>query len=93
MTGGTVRGFDPDRNGSHVDDRRGLTGEGWRTSSFSGGGGGACVQVAPVLADSGGAAGLAVRDSKNPTGGTLAFAPNAWASFLDAVRAGTVPTI
>jgi hypothetical protein len=34
----------------------------WRKSSFSGGNGGNCVEVAPSGA---------VRDSKNPTGGTL----------------------
>jgi hypothetical protein len=35
----------------------------WRTSSFSGGGNNACVQVANTLE--------AVRDSKNPRGGIV----------------------
>jgi len=33
---------------------------------------------------------VAVRDSKNPDGPVLAFTPDAWRSFLDAVRSGAV---
>jgi Domain of unknown function (DUF397) len=47
----------------------------WRTSSFSGGGGSNCVQVAdlgPVVA---------VRDSKDPQGPVLTFSKPAWARF------------
>jgi hypothetical protein len=58
----------------------------WRRSSFSGSGdtgGGNCVEVAPNLPGM-----IAVRDSKNPTGPALVFAPAAFAAFLDTVKAG-----
>jgi hypothetical protein len=55
----------------------------WRKSSYSGNGGGNCVEVAS-LAD-----GMtAVRDSKNPDGPVLAFAPGEWQAFLSGVQAG-----
>jgi hypothetical protein len=54
----------------------------WRTSSFSSGHGGNCVEVA-TLRDA-----AAVRDSKNPDGGILTFAPARWSSFLAATRVG-----
>ncbi|MGH3437684.1 MAG: DUF397 domain-containing protein [Sciscionella sp.] len=50
----------------------------WRKSSYSGAGND-CVEVAyPV------AAAAAVRDSKNPRGGTLQFDERCWRSFLHA---------
>lgn len=52
---------------------------GWRKSSFSGGSGG-CVEVAT------GQPNVAVRDSKAPTGPTLAFGHPAWQTFLTARR-------
>ncbi|HEX3778324.1 MAG TPA: DUF397 domain-containing protein [Pseudonocardiaceae bacterium] len=52
----------------------------WRKSSYSGGGGGACVEVA-FIADV-----VAVRDSKNTNGPTITVAPTAWRSFLSAAR-------
>lgn len=49
---------------------------GWRKSSYSGNGE-ACVEVGwPALAD------VAVRDSKHPTGPTLAFSVGRWRAFL-----------
>ncbi|WP_137812736.1 DUF397 domain-containing protein [Gandjariella thermophila] len=51
---------------------------GWRTSSYSVGNG-ACVEVAPA------AAGVLVRDSKNPDGPTLCFATPSWHAFLHTV--------
>jgi hypothetical protein len=48
---------------------------GWRKSSFSAAHG-ACVEVAPTLP------GVAVRDSKNPDGGNLAFHHGPWQAFL-----------
>jgi hypothetical protein len=55
----------------------------WRKSSYSGGNGGACVEVA-VLPDGS----RAVRDSKDRGGAELAFAPDEWLAFTAAVKAG-----
>lgn len=55
----------------------------WRKSSYSGGNGGACVEVA-VLPDGG----RAVRDSKDPGGPRLAFAADEWLAFTAGIRAG-----
>lgn len=53
----------------------------WRKSSRSNGNGGAnCVEVADLER------GVAVRDSKDPTGPTLAFEPDAWGDFLHWVK-------
>lgn len=62
----------------------------WRKSSYSGYAGN-CAEVG-VLA-SGTAPGyvIAVRDSKDPAGPVLEFAPADWAEFLDEVRAGVIP--
>ncbi|MGH2620973.1 MAG: DUF397 domain-containing protein [Anaerolineales bacterium] len=58
-----------------------LSGARWRKSSRSSNIAN-CVEVA--LLDGA----VAVRDSKQPTGGTLAVPPRAWASFTTALRAG-----
>jgi hypothetical protein len=55
----------------------------WRKSSYSGGNGGACVEVARNLPGA-----VAVRDSKDPAGPVLAFAPEEWAAFTAGVKAG-----
>lgn len=55
----------------------------WRKSSYSGGNGGACVEVA-VLRDGS----RAVRDSKDPDGPKLSFAPDEWRAFTPAMKAG-----
>jgi hypothetical protein len=49
----------------------------WRKSSYSGGNGGNCVEVASNLPGI-----IAVRDSKNPAGPALTFTPEAWRAFL-----------
>jgi hypothetical protein len=54
----------------------------WRTSTFSGGNGGGCVEVAP-LPD-----GIAVRDTKDRTRTPHTYSRPAWESLLAAVRAG-----
>jgi Domain of unknown function (DUF397) len=54
----------------------------WRKSSYSGNNGGACVEVARNLPGV-----VAVRDSKDPHGPALVFAPADWAAFLAALRA------
>ncbi|HXF20628.1 MAG TPA: DUF397 domain-containing protein [Streptosporangiaceae bacterium] len=60
-----------------------LTSATWRKSSYSGGNGGNCVEVA-VLA--GGR--RVVRDSKDPAGPALTFSPAAWRAFTARLRAG-----
>jgi len=60
-----------------------LTGATWRKSSYSSGNGGACVEVARNLPGV-----VAVRDSKDPGGPGLAFAPDQWRAFADQVKAG-----
>jgi hypothetical protein len=55
----------------------------WRKSSYSGGNGGACVEVA-VLPDGG----RAVRDSKNPDQAKLSCTADEWLAFTAAVKAG-----
>ncbi len=55
----------------------------WTKSSRSGTGGGNCVEVANLA---GGC--RAVRDSKNPIGPALTFAPANWSAFTAGVRSG-----
>ncbi len=55
----------------------------WRKSSYSGSNGGACVEVARNPPGA-----VAVRDSKDPAGPKLAFAPDEWLAFTAAVKAG-----
>ncbi len=49
----------------------------WRKSSRSTGNGGNCVEVGQAVD------GFLVRDTKNRTGGTLAFTPSTWRRFLN----------
>ncbi|MEO3781452.1 DUF397 domain-containing protein [Micromonospora sp. B11E3] len=58
-----------------------LTGARWRKSTRSGGNGGECVEVADNLPGL-----VAVRDSKDPAGPALTFAPAAWVSFTREVK-------
>jgi hypothetical protein len=60
-----------------------MTGASWRKSSYSGGNGGTCVEVARNLPGV-----VAVRDSKDPGGPELAFTPRAWEAFSRRVKAG-----
>jgi hypothetical protein len=55
----------------------------WRKSSRSGSNGGTCVEVANNLPGI-----VAVRDSKDPDGPKLAFAPDEWVAFTAAIKAG-----
>lgn len=48
----------------------------WRKSSRSGGGGNECVEVAFL------SGATALRDSKNPDGGTLVLPTTGWRAFL-----------
>ncbi|MER7849807.1 DUF397 domain-containing protein, partial [Kitasatospora sp. NPDC096077] len=56
-----------------------LTRASWRKSTFSGGGGGNCVEVADNFAGV-----MPVRDSKDPSGPALIFSATAWQSFVTA---------
>jgi hypothetical protein len=60
-----------------IDDRS------WRKSSYSGNGGGNCVEVA-----SGTGGIMAVRDSKDPHGPVLTLAPGRWRDVIAGVKAG-----
>ncbi|MFE7129952.1 DUF397 domain-containing protein [Streptomyces sp. NPDC057638] len=52
----------------------------WTKSSYSGGNG-ACVEVrSPDVQE------IAVRDSKNPAGPSIAFLPGVWTAFVSEVR-------
>jgi len=52
----------------------------WRTSSYSGGSGGDCVEVASV------ATAIMVRDTKERDGRTLAFSAGGWAAFTVSLK-------
>ncbi|MEV4495154.1 DUF397 domain-containing protein [Micromonospora arborensis] len=54
-----------------------LHGARWRKSSRSSGNGGNCVEVADNLPGV-----IGVRDSKDPTGPALTFAPRSWHLFV-----------
>jgi hypothetical protein len=54
----------------------------WRKSSYSGGNGGSCVEVAG-LSDGR----YAVRDSKNPAGPVLRFDAAEWTAFVRELKA------
>jgi uncharacterized protein DUF397 len=58
-----------------------LTSAEWGKSSFSGGNGGGCVEVARNLPGV-----VAVRDSKDRQGPALVFTLGEWRAFLDGVR-------
>lgn len=53
----------------------------WIKSSYSGGQGGDCVEVAASLADQ-----VAVRDSKDQAGPRLQFPREAWSMFMAATK-------
>lgn len=54
----------------------------WRKSSYSGGSGGNCLEIAV-----GNPATTPVRDSKTPDGPTLRFQAAAWTVFIGALKA------
>jgi len=55
----------------------------WRKASYSSVNGGACVEVAGNLPGI-----VAVRDSKDPSGPVLIFAPAQWDAFAAGVKDG-----
>ncbi|MEV5312729.1 MULTISPECIES: DUF397 domain-containing protein [unclassified Streptomyces] len=58
-----------------------LHGATWRKSSYSGGGGDNCLEVAAGHVDV-----IPVRDSKNPTGPKLVFRASAWTAFVGGLK-------
>ena len=52
----------------------------WRKSSYSGGGGGDCVETASEAGT------VMIRDTVNRDGGTLAFGAEAWEQFTGSLR-------
>ena len=59
-----------------------LAGAQWRKSSYSGGSGGNCVEVATNLPGL-----VAVRDSKNPAAPALLLTPTQWRALITSLRA------
>jgi hypothetical protein len=58
-----------------------LNGATWHKSSYSGGSGGDCLEIAdghPTL--------MPVRDSKNPHGPKLVFRATAWTAFVENLK-------
>jgi hypothetical protein len=61
----------------------------WRTSSYSGGNGGQCVQVAAIISHPAGPSHLcAVRDSQDTAGPALVFGSWQWRTFTAALKTG-----
>jgi hypothetical protein len=59
-----------------------VTGATWRTSSYTGSGGGNCVEVGSRKKDGR----ILVRDTKDRLGSTLIFNPRSWRMFTSAIR-------
>ncbi|MGD0063297.1 MAG: DUF397 domain-containing protein [Streptosporangiaceae bacterium] len=55
---------------------------GWRTSSYTGNGGGNCVEVSDARRS------VLVRDTKDRSGPVLRFSQVAWRRFADLVKRG-----
>ena len=60
-----------------------MKGATWRKSSYSGGNGGNCVEVAALPSGA-----MAVRDSKDPGGPVLRFTAAEWSAFVAGARDG-----
>ncbi len=54
----------------------------WRTSSYSGNGGGTCVEIGQARR------GVLVRDTTDRSGPVLRFSPAAWRRFTGQVKTG-----
>jgi hypothetical protein len=71
-----------------MNDQLDLSGAPWFKSSYSNNGG-ACIEAAPGFI----AGAVPVRDSKDPHGPALVFGADAFAAFVEAVKAGEFPTV
>ncbi|MEU6850982.1 DUF397 domain-containing protein [Actinacidiphila alni] len=63
-----------------------LSGAAWRKSTYSGGEGGECIEVADGFEGV-----MPVRDSKDPQGPVLVFPAAAWAAFVAGLKANRFP--
>ncbi|MFI9332032.1 DUF397 domain-containing protein [Kitasatospora sp. NPDC052868] len=63
----------------------------WKTSTYSEGDGGQCIEVATNVAQVEDA--VPVRDSKDRSGPELGFSPAGWSAFVSAVQAGEFGTV
>ncbi len=59
-----------------------VTGATWRTSSYTGSGGGNCVEVGDKTGDGR----VLVRDTKDRRGPVLAFNPQSWRNFTAKIK-------
>ncbi|GHF26767.1 hypothetical protein GCM10010218_04610 [Streptomyces mashuensis] len=59
----------------------------WRKSTHSAAAGDGCLEVAADFRTT-----VPIRDSKNPTGPILSVPAPAWASFVNAISHGDLPT-
>lgn len=59
-----------------------MTSTRWRTSSYSGGNGGECVQVAATSSTGR----VLVQDSKDPDGPVIRLTPADWRRFTDHIK-------
>ena len=67
-----------------------LSGAAWRKSSYSGGNGGQCVEVAATTRTRTARSRCARSGTpQNPDGPVLAFSPGQWRTFAGRVKAGT----
>lgn len=55
----------------------------WHKSSYSGNGGGSCVEVGTGLLGK-----VAIRDTKNLAGPVLTVSGDIWAEFVEAIKLG-----
>jgi Domain of unknown function (DUF397) len=55
----------------------------WHKSSYSGNGGGSCVEVGTGLPDK-----VAIRDTKNLAGPVLTVSDHVWTEFVEAIKLG-----
>jgi hypothetical protein len=62
--------------------------QGWKKSSYSGGQGGNCVEVAARPTGE-----VGVRDSKDPTGPMLSFTREAWRVFTGSYSRGLLGSV
>ncbi|MET9734965.1 DUF397 domain-containing protein [Streptomyces sp. NPDC006458] len=58
----------------------------WVKSTYSGNGGGSCVEWSPKIAIASDI--VPVRDSKIPSGPVLVFPADRWSSFVGAIKGG-----